>query len=96
MILNRANQTVAIDRIDAQIQREKPFMGRRDFFYFEKRENKPEQMTFVRHDFWRSSLVKFPAQMWSHFSAMSYSRAFKNAQRAVSYTHLTLPTICSV
>ena len=81
IIINRADKTVAIDRIDTQFWRPKPFLGRRDFFYLEKRENKPEQMTFVRHDFWRNSLEKFPIQLYSHLSAWSYRSAFKNAQR---------------
>jgi hypothetical protein len=80
--INRAEKTVAVDRIDANWWFDEPFMGRRDLFYLERRENSPEQLTFVRHDFWRSSFAKFPAQMYSKFSAYSYARAFKSAQRA--------------
>ena len=72
--INRAEKTVAVDRIDANWWFDEPFMGRRDLFYLERRENSPEQLTFVRHD--------FPAQMYSKFSAYSYARAFKSAQRA--------------
>ena len=74
--INRAEKTVAIDRIDANWWINEPFMGRRDMFFLEQRGSKPEQMAFVRMDYWRSSLVKFPAQMWSFFSARSYKRAF--------------------
>lgn len=80
--INRAEKTVAIDRIDANWFFDEPFMGRRDLFYLEQRENSPQQLTFVRHDFWRNSLVKLPAQIYSQFSAMSYARAFKSAQRS--------------
>ena len=79
--VNRAAKSVAIDRIDANWWINEPFMGRRDLFYLEKRENKPEMMTFVRHDFWRNTLARFQAKTGSQFSAWSYARAFKNAPR---------------
>ena len=59
--INRREKKVEVDRIDANWWMDEPFMGRRDLFYLEKRENYPEQLTFVRHDFWRHSLAKLPA-----------------------------------
>ena len=80
--INRSEKTVAIDRIDVNWWLDEPFMGRRDLIYLEKRENSPQQLTFVRHDYWRNSLMKFPAQLFSNFSASSYRRAFKTAPRS--------------
>ena len=79
--INRAAKTVSIDRLDANWWISEPFMGRRDLFYLEKRGDKPEMMTFVRHDSWRYSMLKFPAKISSHYAAWSYARAFKNAPR---------------
>ena len=78
--INRKERTTSIDRMDANWWQPEPFIGRRDLFYLESRgENQPEQVAFVRHDFWLFKLRKFGAQMWSNFDAMSYKRAFKSA-----------------
>ena len=54
-----------------------PFLGRRDLFYMEARENdKAEKVTFVRHDFWIPKLSALAAGITSTFSAWSYRRAF--------------------
>ena len=76
---NRKERTTAIDRLDANWWRAEPFLGRRDLFYQESRHGGPEQVTFVRHDFWLFKLKKFGAQLYSNFDAMAYARAFKSA-----------------
>ena len=81
VIINRKERTTCVDRIDENPWMDEPFLGRRDLFYVEQREGGPERLTFVRHDFWRHTLAKFPAQLWSNFSAMSYKSAFKSSQR---------------
>lgn len=78
MTINRKERTTAIDRMDANWWVSDPFIGRRDLFYMEARGTGPEQVTFVRHDFWLFKLAKFPAQLWTNFDAMSYKRAMKN------------------
>ena len=63
--IDRSKQTVAIDRMDGNWSHEDPFIGRRDFFYIENREEENNKMngylTFVRTDFWRPKLFKVPA-----------------------------------
>ena len=65
--------------MDANWWQPEPFIGRRDLFYQEARGEGPEQVAFVRHDFWLFKLSKFSAQLFSNFDAMSYKRAFKSA-----------------
>ena len=65
--------------MDANWWVQDPFIGRRDLFYMEARGSGPEQVAFVRHDFWLFELAKFPAQLWSNFDAMAYKRALRNA-----------------
>ena len=76
VIINRKDQTVAVDRIDANWAHDEPFMGQRDLFYPETRPGSNEQLAFVRHAFWLFKLNKFGHQLWSNFSAMSYKRSF--------------------
>lgn len=76
--INRKERTTAIDRMDANWSQEKPFIGRRDLFYQEARDDGPEQVAFVRHDYWLFKLNKFGAQLWTNFDAMAYKRAFKS------------------
>ena len=79
--INRKEQTTAIDRMDANWWQPSAFIGRRDLFYKEARGAEgPEQVAFVRHDFWLFKLSKFGTQLWSNFDAYSYQRAFKAAQ----------------
>ena len=50
------------DRMDGNWWHEKPFIGRRDLFYIENRDGTSHadgQLTFVRHEFWLSTLKKF-------------------------------------
>ena len=79
--IDRKNNTVAIDRMDGNWTEANPFIGRRDFFYIENRDEDNSkmngQMTFVRTDFWLAKLLKTQVQMASHFAAWSYKRAFK-------------------
>ena len=56
MTINRAAKTVCVDRIDANWWYDEPFLSQRDYFYIEKRENYPEKLTFVQHNFWANSL----------------------------------------
>ena len=64
--------------MDANWWQPKPFLGRRDLFYLESRDDGPEQLTYVQHDFWLFKPLKFNTQFWTNFTAMSYKRAFKN------------------
>ena len=77
--INRKDRTTAIDRMDANWWQAEPFIGRRDLFYPEARGESPEQMAFVRHDFWLFKLKKFGVQLYSNWDAMSFGRAFKSA-----------------
>ena len=52
VIVNRKDQTVAVDRIDCNWSHEKPFLAQRDLFYPETRPGCEEQLAFVRHAFW--------------------------------------------
>lgn len=77
--VNRKTQQTAIDRIDGNWNNDEPFLGRRDLFYVEDRENHSNangQLTFVRHDFWLPSANKFGEMMKSHFAAWSFKRSF--------------------
>ena len=82
--IDRSKKTVAIDRMDGNWSHEEPFIGRRDFFYIENREDEHNKMngylTFVRTDFWLCKLYKQPMQMMSHWAAWSYKRSFNKAQ----------------
>ena len=77
VIINRDDQTVAIDRLDVNWLDKTPFMGRRDLFMPSK---VPGSVDFVRHNFWIHKLTKACEQMQSHFSAWSYRRAFRNKE----------------
>ena len=79
--INRKERTTAIDRMDANWWQPNAFIGRRDLFYQEARgdEGSPEQVTFVRHNFWLPVTNKFFVQLWSSWDAMGYKRAFKGA-----------------
>lgn len=77
--INRKARTTAIDRMDANWWHENAFIGRRDLFYMEARGEGPEQLAFVRHDFWLFKLKKFGVQLFSNWDAMAYKRAFRSA-----------------
>ena len=77
--INRGAKTVSVDRIDANWWYDEPFLSQRDYFFLEKRENYPEQLTFVQHNFWVNSFYVAPIQLYSNFTAMSYARAFKRS-----------------
>ena len=78
--INRKERTTTIDRMDANWWQSEAFIGRRDLFYPESRgENGPEQVAFVRHNFWLFKLSKFGVQLWSNWDAMGYKRCFKSA-----------------
>ena len=80
--IDRKNNTVAIDRLDGNWVEAEPFIGRRDYFYFEQRDEDNSKMngylTFVRTDFWLAKLLKTQFNILSHYSAWSYKRQFKN------------------
>jgi hypothetical protein len=67
--------------MDGNWSEAKPFIGRRDFFYIENRDEENSKMngylTFVRTDFWLSKMLKTQVQMFSHYHAFTYKRAFK-------------------
>ena len=67
VIINRADNTVSIDRIDGNWWKEQPFLGQRDYFYIESADRqaildgsaKSSRLAFVRHNFWLHKLYKF-------------------------------------
>ena len=85
VIINRAENSVAIDRIDANTWTEKPFLGQRDYFYIETDDRKAildgtaksSRLAFVRHNFWLHKIFKLETNLWSNYSAWQYKRAFK-------------------
>ena len=87
VIINRAKNTVSIDRIDGNWFKPQPFLGQRDLFYVENgdRQTKADgtestsKLTFVRHNLWIHKIYKLNTNFMSNFSAMSYRKAF-NAQ----------------
>jgi len=72
--VNRKDNSVAIDRMDANWFRESPFIGRRDLFYPGEKQGK---LTFVRHDIWIWKPLHFHYIMWANWAAWSYKGAFK-------------------
>ncbi len=78
VIVNRKDKSVAVDRLDINWLSDAPFLGRRDLFFPSKKHE--NTLDFVRHDFWLHKLLKFDYQVFSHFSAWSYKRAFKNTE----------------
>ena len=76
VIINRKEQTTAVDRIDANFWFDDPFLGRRDLFYNEQREGKDECVAFVRHDFWLFKPMVLYAFLQSNFASLSYKWAF--------------------
>ena len=83
VIINRKEETVVSDRIDSNFWIDKPFLGRRDLFYEEENDEgqKIGKLAFVRHHFWLSKLLKFPAQSYSNFSSSSFKRSFKKEEK---------------
>ena len=65
--------------MDGNFWADHPFIGRRDLFYLESRNEGPEQVTFVRHDYWVNKLFTFPLRLYTNVDAMLYKRAFKQA-----------------
>ena len=78
VVINRADQTVAVDRIDINWLNDTPFMGRRDLFMPSKRTE--GSTDFIRHNFWLFKLCKFSEVMISHYSAWSYRYQFRNKE----------------
>ena len=90
VIINRKDNSVAVDRLDANWWQPKPFLGQRDLFYVETKDKEAilndsatssnNRLAFVRHNYWVPKLMKFDLQLWSNFSASSYKRAFASQQ----------------
>jgi hypothetical protein len=78
VVINRKEQTTAVDRMDVNCYESEPFLGRRDLFYNEQREGSDSVIAFVRHDFWLWKPWTFTGTVRSSFSAWSYKRAFAN------------------
>ena len=84
--INRKDNTVSIDRLDANWWIAQPFLGQRDHFYIERSDkdailsgsssNKNNKLAFVRHNFWLHKVFKLNTVVQSNFSAKSYRRAF--------------------
>ena len=76
---------MAIDRIDGNWHHDEPFLGRRDYFYTENREESNNKMngylTMVRTDFWLPKASKLPVQLFSHLAAYSYKKAFRSVDK---------------
>ena len=79
VVINRADKSVAVDRLDINWLNDKPFLGQRDLFYPSSRGG-DHAVDFVRHNFWIHKLTKTCEQMGSHFSAWSYRYAFHNTE----------------
>ncbi len=83
--INRKTQAVSIDRLDGSWWHAEAFVGRRDTFYPEDREegnSKNGQLAFVRHDFWVPFYSKFFARQFTFASAYSYKSGIKSASAA--------------
>jgi hypothetical protein len=75
--VNRKTNSVSIDRLDGNWWHDEAFVGRRDTFYPENREEENSnngQLTFVRHDFWVPFYSKFWARQFTFASAYTYRR----------------------
>ncbi len=78
VIINRKENTVAIDRMDVNWLEDKPFLGQRDLFMPSKRAD--GSLDFIRHNFWIHKLCKFGEVMCSHWSAFAYRRQFRSQE----------------
>ena len=78
VIINRKDNTVAIDRLDLHWLEDKPILGRRDLFMPSKRTD--GSLDFIRHNFWIHKLSKMCEIMWSHGSAFNYRRRFRGQE----------------
>ena len=86
MTINRKENTVAIDRLDANWWIAEPFLGQRDLFYVDEADKQAvmnggqHRLTFVRHNFWLHKMFKFNKVFGSNFAARSYKSAFSRHQ----------------
>ena len=88
VIIDRAQLSVAVDRMDANYRIDEPFLGQRDFFYVENKDleaaragkTTTARTAFVRHNFWLHKLWVPYTKFASNFSAWSYSSAFKKQE----------------
>ena len=86
--INRADNSVAVDRIDGNWWHEQPFLGQRDLFYLTNSDReaimngtaKNPRLTFVQHNFWQHKIHKLETNLWSNWNAWSYRRAFRGQQ----------------
>ena len=78
VVINRNDQTVAVDRFNINWKTDAPFMARRDLFMPAKRLD--GGIDFIRHEFWLHKLLKMQSQMFSNLSAWSYRRAFRKQE----------------
>ena len=81
VIINRKEQSVAVDRLDINWLHDQPFLGRRDLFMTGKQD--PNSLDFIRHSFWLFKLLKLQEVMCSNWSACYYRMQFR-AKEAVS------------
>ena len=82
VIINRKEGTTVVDRIDANWWIAEPFLGQRDLFYTETRENCAPKTAFVRHNFWMWKPDAMLNQLTTHFTSLSYSSAFNRTKVA--------------
>ena len=78
VVIDRNEETVAIDRLDMNWKISEPFMGRRDLFMPAKRAE--NSIDFIRHDFWLPKVLKFDSQLMSGFCAWGYKRQFRKQE----------------
>ncbi len=78
VIINRKDNTVAVDRMDVHWLEDKPFIGQRDLFMPSKRAD--GSVDFIRHAFWVHKLGKMCVVMGSHFNAFCYKRGFRSQE----------------
>ena len=80
--INRKDNTVAIDRMDGNWWHSEAFIGRRDLFYVEEREDRVSnngKLTFVRHDFWVPFYSKFLHRQFTFPAAYCYRKGISAA-----------------
>ena len=82
VIVNRAENTVVIDRMDSNWWHDNIFLGQRDLFYVEDVDKeailegtaKQSRLAFVRHNFWKHKFYAYNTDIRSHFSSWSYGK----------------------
>ena len=81
VIINRKEQSVAIDRMDMNWLNNEAFIGLRDMFTPSRRHD--NAVDFVRYHFWIITLTKFFRQLWTHAPAWRYRYVLRKEETAL-------------